>query len=102
MNNTVEYVYVNICMYVYVCMYVCPYKCMTNEQLNSSTDPRHPNCLYCSDQEVLHRDDGVECGVSTLNDFGVLLRYSHMCWMKSLFIRRVTTISISSSDLDTP
>jgi hypothetical protein len=37
-----------VCVYGYVCMYTSVPTCMTNEQLNSSTDPRHQHCLWCS------------------------------------------------------
>jgi hypothetical protein len=59
-------------------MYVCMY---------GVTHTRHPNDktpvqilvihIVCGVliQEVLHRDDGVSTGVSTLNDFGVVQSY---------------------------
>ena len=58
-------------------MYVYTYTCIKNEQLNSSTYPRPMihmvGCVLI--QDVLCRDDGDECGVSTLNDFGVVQSY---------------------------
>ncbi len=55
-------------------MYVCigSHIHMSSEQLNSSTNPRHHIVCGVLIQEVLHRDDGVVAGVSTLNDFGVV------------------------------
>ncbi len=64
-------------VYVYIwiqCMYVCmgSHIHMSSEQLNSSTHHRHHIVCDVLIQEVLHRDDGVVAGVSTLNDLGVV------------------------------